>query len=101
MAIVSLGNILNEDDFEDIGVAIIAEKAMQLDEEYFELNMSLPEIAAMHNIELAYSNDQNGIGKRATVKGKRYIFLDPKLQPDAGRRQFFLLLASFIYEDEK
>lgn len=99
MDIISLGNIFNDDDFEEIGTAIMAEKAMQLDFEHEKI--SLPEVAALFNIELAYDTTQKAKGLRGEKGGKRYIFLDPKKDPPGNRRQFFLLLATFVLEDEQ
>lgn len=99
MAEISIGNFsLDDDDMQDIGRMVIADKAKQLRSDHE--GMSLPEIAALHNINLGYHNDQQSEGLRGEKDGKKYILLDPKRSNKQNEKQFYQLLASFVWEDE-
>ena len=93
-----LGSILSPDDNEELGAMIISGIARRLDSDHE--GMGLAEVAALHNINLAYPVNQESKGLRGVKDGRRYIFLDAKRSKSENRRQFFLLFATFVWEDE-
>lgn len=93
------GNPLDmEFSSQDIGMMIIEGIADSMREKYE--GMDLPEIAALHKIVLIYEAPEDTKSVRAESDAKRYIMIDPKLRKVEREKHFYLMLATFVYEDE-